>query len=165
MSEGTPRLKLPFIVPGQAQKELFHNEALTLIDAAVHAAVEASPLVQPPASPQEGQCWITAAGAGGAWAGKDHQLAMWSESGWRFVAPVAGMSVWNKAAGYQIRWRGDGWDDGQIDGSAVRIAGEQVVGERQPAVPSPSGGTTIDEQARSAIDAIIVALMSHGLID
>jgi hypothetical protein len=28
MADTTPRFALPFILPGQAQKELFHNEAL-----------------------------------------------------------------------------------------------------------------------------------------
>jgi hypothetical protein len=32
-------------------------------------------------------------------------------------------------------------------------------------VPSPSGGTIIDAEARLAVDALIAALMSHGLID
>ncbi len=40
----TPRLSLPFIVPGQAQKELFHNEALQLLDVLVAGAVEGLPL-------------------------------------------------------------------------------------------------------------------------
>ncbi len=40
MSEETPRFELAFIIPGQAQKELFHNEALTTIDLLLQAAVE-----------------------------------------------------------------------------------------------------------------------------
>ena len=44
MSDRTARLGLPFILPGQAQKELFHNEALTLVDAALHPAVESDAL-------------------------------------------------------------------------------------------------------------------------
>jgi hypothetical protein len=39
-----------------------------------------------------------------------------------------------------------------------------VVGARQPPVPSPSGGTIIDAEARVAIAQISAALMSHGLI-
>mgnify|MGYP006199852597 CR=1 FL=1 len=33
MSDATARFALPFILPGQAQKELFHNEALTRLEA------------------------------------------------------------------------------------------------------------------------------------
>ena len=165
MTDATARFALPFILPGQAQKELFHNEALALLDGLVHAAVEQGPTSEPPANPLAGQCWIVGAAAGGAWAGHDHALAIQTESGWRFAAPLAGMAVWNKAAGLWLHWTGFAWSDGELKASAILIGGQQVVGERQPAVPSPSGGTTIDAEARSAIAALIVALKSHGLID
>ena len=165
MTDATARFALPFILPGQAQKELFHNEALALIDGLVHPAVEQGPTADPPAEPLPGQCWLTGAGAGGAWAGHDNSLAIMTESGWRFAAPKPGTTVWNKAAGLWLHWTGSAWSGGELPASAVVIGGHQVVGERQPAVPSPSGGTTIDAEARSAISALIVALKSHGLID
>lgn len=43
------------------------------------------------------------------------------------------------------------------------IGGNQVVGTRMSAVTSPSGGATIDSQARTAIDAIRNVLSTHGL--
>jgi hypothetical protein len=49
--------------------------------------------------------------------------------------------------------------------SGIVVGGERVVGARQPAVPSPSGGTVIDVEARAALAALTAALMSHGLID
>jgi hypothetical protein len=45
------------------------------------------------------------------------------------------------------------------------IDGQQVVGPRLPDVPSPSGGTIIDAEARAAVDALIATLKSHGLIE
>ena len=39
MADTSARLNLPLLAPGQAQKELYHNEALTLIDLAVQASV------------------------------------------------------------------------------------------------------------------------------
>jgi hypothetical protein len=63
MSDATARLSLPFIMPGQAQKELYHNEALARIDMALHAAVEGQPLATPPADPAVGQGWIVGGGA------------------------------------------------------------------------------------------------------
>jgi hypothetical protein len=165
MDEQTPRFALPFLVPGQAQKELYHNEALLRIDAALQAAVEDGPLADPPADPAEGACWIVGDPAGGAWAGHEAELAMWSAGGWRFVAPAAGMSVWNKAAAAALRWSESGWSEGELRGTALFVGGRKVVGERAPAVPSPSGGTIIDAEARAAVDALIATLMSHGLID
>ncbi|MET1113243.1 MAG: DUF2793 domain-containing protein, partial [Allosphingosinicella sp.] len=65
MADTTPRFALPFILPGQAQKELFHNEALVRIDLALHPAVEGPPASAPPPAPAAGECWIVAPAAGG----------------------------------------------------------------------------------------------------
>lgn len=165
MSDATPRFGLPFILPGQAQKELFHNEALTAADALLHPSVESSALAAPPADPQTGQSWLVGASAQGAWAGKDRHLATWSVGGWRFAAPLEGMQVWDKGASLRRTWLGSAWSNGDLQGSRVMIGGLQVVGERQSAVPSPSGGTIIDAEARGAVAGLIVALRSHGLID
>ncbi len=165
MADTTPRFALPFILPGQAQKELFHNEALTRIDLALHPAVEGTPAAAPPPSPAEGECWIVGSAAGGDWEGRDGQLAMWTEGGWRFAAPAPGTTAWNKAAGLPLLWDGGQWREGTLICSGLVINGVQVVGARQAAVPSPSGGTIIDAEARAAINALTAALMSHGLIE
>jgi hypothetical protein len=165
MTETSGRFALPFILPGQAQKEAYHNEALALVDAALHACVEEGPLATPPATPAAGQSWIVAAGATGAWAGKADSLACWTAGGWRFVAPVPGMAAWNLDLGCWITWSGAGWSGGELPATALIIGGQQVVGPRLPDVPSPSGGTTIDAEARAAVDALIATLKSHGLIE
>jgi hypothetical protein len=48
--------------------------------------------------------------------------------------------------------------------STLSIGGNQVVGPRQPAVTAPSGGTTVDTQARTAINDIIARLQGMGTI-
>ena len=164
MNESTPRFGLPFILPGQAQKEFFHNEALIGIDMVLHAAVEGF-AAAPPVTPEEGRSWIVEAPAGGAWAGREGQLAMWTAAGWRFCAPHEGLTVWHKAAEFPVRWTGFAWTGGEIACARLEVGGQQVVGERQPAVPSPSGGTIIDAEARAAITGVIATLMSHGLIE
>lgn len=161
----TPRFALPLIAPGQAQKEAFHNEALVAIDAAIHASIEGGALSTPPSDPEVGQSWLVATGATGAWADADDSLACWTAGGWRFVAPVPGMIAWDKMAGHWLHWSGSAWIDGSWPVAALTIGGEQVVGPRQPDVPSPSGGTTIDAEARTAITMMIATLKSHGLID
>ena len=165
MDESTPRFALPFILPGQAEKEHFHNEALLRVDAILSAAAEAAQANPPAGTPEPGAAWIVAAPAAGAWVGREHHLAIWTRAGWRFVAPNEGMRVWNKADALEWCWVSGAWAEGSLRGSALFVGGEQVVGGRQPAVPSPSGGTTIDAEARAAVGQIIVALMSHGLIE
>jgi hypothetical protein len=164
MSESSARYALPFLIPGQAQKEVYHNEALARIDSLLHAAVESAPATAPPLAPLDGQCWIVGNGATGAWVGRDRDLAAWTDGGWRFVPIQPGALVWNKAAGCWIHFDGTQWGNGVIPTAGVAVGGHQVVGQRQPAVPGPSGGTIIDVEGRAAIGQIIAALMSHGLI-
>ena len=165
MTETSARFALPFILPGQAQKELFHNEALTQIDLALHCAIEGPALQAPPDEPLAGQCWLVGPGATGAWAGAENHLALWTSGGWRFCTPVPGMTAWDKITGLRILWTGSAWSDGEVAVARIVIDAQQVVGPRQPAVPSPSGGTIIDAEARATLAAIIETLMSHGLID
>lgn len=164
MSNATPRFALPFIFPGQAQKELFHNESLALADALLHPAVEQGPLANPPMSPDAGRSWLVAAGATGAWSAHAGSLATWTEGGWRFAAPVPGMLVWDKSVGHWLHWTGTAWT-GDTPASRLVVAGQKVVGARLASVPSPSGGTVIDQEARNAIGALIVALRTHGLTE
>lgn len=161
----TARFALPLIAAGQAQKEIYHNEALAAIDAALHPCVSEAPRADPPAQPEDGESWIVAADGIGAWEGQDDSLATWTAGGWRFTQPIPGMIVWNRTAGCWAHWSGATWIAGDWPVASLRIDGEQVVGPRQPDIPSPSGGTTIDAEARSAIGQLIVTLKSHGLID
>lgn len=165
MAEASSRFGLPFILPGQAQKEVFHNEALALLDGALHPVVEDGPLSIPPASPAPGQGWIVADGATDEWAGRDHAVAVWTDGGWRFVAPVPGMLAWHKPLAHWLHWTGGAWSEGVLPVAGIAVDGNQVLGPRLAAVPSPSGGTTIDSEARSAIAAIIATLKSHGLTE
>jgi hypothetical protein len=129
----------------QAQKEITHNEALTLLDALVHAAVEAGPIADPPADPGEGQCWIVGPAATGAWTGRAAAVALWTAGGWRFALPRAGMAVTRLSDGSRLRFESGVWaEPGMIAG--------------------PAGGSTIDSEARSAITALILHLEAQGLL-
>ncbi len=93
MSE-TPLLALPLIEAAQAQKHITHNEALLILDAAIHLAVITRSLAAPPATPADGDRYLVAAGAAGAWAGHAGQLAFREAGAWRFAAPRNGWRLW-----------------------------------------------------------------------
>lgn len=160
----TDRLALPLLQAGQAQKEITHNEALTLIDALVQAAAESAELSTPPTSPAPGQCWIVAAPGDAAWTGHAGALACWTAAGWRFAPPVAGMRIWVADRGHAVVHDGAAWLDEPARADGFHVAGSRVVGVRQAAVGTPSGGAIVDTEARAAVGAILTALRAHGLI-
>jgi hypothetical protein len=160
----TARLALPLLQPGQAQKETTHNEALALLDLAVQASVVAVGTNTPPAAPVAGSAWIVGTAPTGGWTGQARAIAGWTTSGWRFVAPREGMTVWSIADALTARFGGGAWTLGAVTASRVSIGGVDVVGARRAAVADPSGGTVVDIPARAAIAAILGALRGHGLI-
>ncbi|MCT8997078.1 DUF2793 domain-containing protein [Chelativorans intermedius] len=107
--ENTARLKLPYIMPSQAQKHVTHNEALRMLDALVQPGVLDRDLTAPPADPQEGDHYIVAAGAAGAWAGKDHHLAAFMDGVWFTFPPRLGMLAWIADEARLVAWNGAAW--------------------------------------------------------
>ena len=160
----TPRLALPFLVPGQAQKELFHNEALQVLDVLVAAAVEGPPLAEPPATPVVASCYIVGSSPSGDWTGHAQQLAAYTSGGWRFIAPRSGMIAIVQSTGSSVLYNNGAWEIGALRGAQVMIDGVKVVGPRAVAIASPTGGATTDAEARTAIGQILAALREHGLI-
>jgi hypothetical protein len=161
----TVRWAMPKLFAGQAQKEVFHNEALVRIDALLHGRVESADVAVPPATPVPGQCWIVAAGASGDWAGQVGCVACWTDGGWRFVVPRAGLSMDVADRGHAVFHDGSAWRDVAVRGDGLYLDGDKVVGARQGAIVAPTGGATIDTEARSTLTAILVALRTHGLIE
>jgi Protein of unknown function (DUF2793) len=164
MTDTTERLALPFIVAGQAQKEVTHNEALTLLDILVQPVVVAVAPAAVPSAPVIGQSWIVGPAPAGAWSGKASHIASWTSGGWRFCSPREGMIVWSLADSLTVRRTSTAWVIGNDRVATLSVAGQQVVGPRMSAIPNPSGGTSIDSEARLAIGSILSALRSHGLI-
>jgi hypothetical protein len=160
----TPRLGIPLLSAGQAQKEIYHNEALQALETLVAANVEEPPRASPPASPALGACYIVATGATGAWSGKQDNLACFTAGGWRLIPPVDGMTAYVRSTSVWAAYRSSAWELGVVRGSALNIGGQQVVGARGSAIAAPAGGTSVDAEARAAISAILAALRLHGLI-
>ena len=139
----TPRLALPLLFAGQAQKEFTLNEALLRADLVLHCAVEGE-VAAPPPSPVAGQAWLVAANPSGAFAGHTSAIAGFTAGGWRFIAPQAGFRIYDKASACFRHYAGS-W--------------QRVI------VPSaPAGGGTIDQEARTAIGNILEKLVSAGIL-
>ena len=92
--DATANLRLPYILPSQAQKAVTHNEALRRLDAVVMLAVKSRALASPPAEAAEGDRYVVPAGALGAWAGKAGLIASRQDEAWDFVEPRDGWIAW-----------------------------------------------------------------------
>jgi hypothetical protein len=59
---------------------------------------------------------------------------------------------------------GSGWSDDSSRMEGYYVAGNRIIGARQTAIATPSGGSTTDAEARGAVAGILAALRAHGLI-
>ncbi|MFZ5913641.1 MAG: DUF2793 domain-containing protein [Pseudomonadota bacterium] len=90
----TANLSLGYLEAAQSQKHVSVNEALSALDAMVQLAVLDRDLAAPPANPAEGDRYLVAAGASGAWAGQSGKIAAWQAGAWNFRAPRDGWRAW-----------------------------------------------------------------------
>ncbi|MFT3690232.1 DUF2793 domain-containing protein [Paenirhodobacter sp.] len=113
MSDTSPILSLPLIMPSQAQKHVTHNEALAMLDVIVQAAVMSKALPNPPSTLTLGDRYLVAAGAGGLWSGQENAIAVWGgeSQGWAFHAPKMGWRVYVQDIGAEVVWTGSVWDE------------------------------------------------------
>lgn len=160
----TARLSLPLLQPGQAQKEMLHNEALVRLDIAAQGTAVAAGANTPPGEPAAGDNWIVGDAPDGGWAGHAREVAGWTEAGWRFLAPFEGMRFWISDVQAFAQFSEGQWVVGRSYGRLF-VDGLQVVGQRLGAIGEPVGGTTVDAEARAAIGAVLEALRVHGLVN
>ncbi|MCT7373653.1 DUF2793 domain-containing protein [Chelativorans salis] len=109
--ENTARLKLPYIMPSQAQKHVTHNEAIRLIDALVQPGILDRDLAAPPAGPAEGDQYIVGGDASGEWAGKEDHLAAFMDGAWFLLPPVTGMVAYVADEARLTVWDGNAWTE------------------------------------------------------
>lgn len=122
--EQTTNLKMPFIMPSQAQKHITHNEALLALDIVVQLSVLDRHLAAAPTLPVEGDRYIVAAAATGDWTGKSGQVAAWQDGVWAFHFPIKGWLAWVADEQRIFAYDGTTW----LDAIALGINPASMVG-------------------------------------
>jgi hypothetical protein len=110
-NDTTPRLSLPFVAAGQAQKHITVNEALGKLDGLVQLAVQSRTVAAQPASPVDGAMHILPTGATGAsWFDKAAGLlARHADGIWETLTPSAGWLAWIIDEGLALIHDGQNW--------------------------------------------------------
>lgn len=147
----TPVLELPYIVAGQAQKHITHNEALARLDQIIHISVESRTVANPPDidTIEAGTRYVIANGATGEWGEHSGKMAVRASStGWDFITLGTGWIIWVKdeAAAFIF------------DGTGLK----PLASETSAAVGAPEFGvnTTADATNRLSVKSDAV-LLSH----
>ncbi len=91
------------------------------VDALVQARVKDKDLAAPPTSPVDGDCYLVAASATGAWAGWTNRIARWSAAAnaWESYVPKEGWEVAVEDENVNYRYSGNAWLKQWLDGSAA----------------------------------------------
>jgi hypothetical protein len=139
----SPRFGLPLLFAGQAQKEFTVNEAHALIDLLLHPVLEGQ-ADAPPSQPQNGECWLVGGNPTGEWVGHEFQIASYQDRIWVYATPRDGMRLLDRSTMQDIFYRN---------------------GLRRAVPPEPiTGGATVDQEARRAIEQLIAALVAGGIL-
>lgn len=138
----TSRFLLPLLAAGQAQKELFHNEALILVDFLLNPVVESIASDPQALNPQTGQSWLVGSDPVSEWSGHQDDIAGWSDNGWIFIRPLEFLEISISASGVSAVYHG-AWQIPEV-------------------VVDPAGGQVVDVEARYAIDSVLEILRERG---
>lgn len=108
MPNTTQRVKLPYVLQSQSQKEVTVNAAFDLLDVLLQAAVVSVGVNTPPGSPAAGDCYVVGTSPTGAWVGQAKAIAIYS-TGWSFVTPWEGLTVWAMDSNALNSYDGSAW--------------------------------------------------------
>ncbi len=109
MSFISQNLKLPYIAPGQSQKNVTHNEALRTLDAVVQLSLVSIIQTAPPAPPIEGERYFVASFATGDWENQDGNIAAYQDGAWAFYILQTGWLAWVADENLLMIWDGTTW--------------------------------------------------------
>ena len=159
----TPRLSLPYVAAGQAQKHITVNEAFARLDGLVQLAAESRAVAAQPASPSDGAVWILPVSATGpVWGGKPASLIARHEAGaWEFLTPNAGHMAWIKDEGQALVFDGAIWTPMSSTFKAITAARSPFgattrveILEQEVTLSGASAATTVVIPNRAIVHAV-----------
>lgn len=108
----TPNINLPTTPSGATNISAAYNDAMQLIDALLHLAVEDKDLSAPPVTVAGdiGKRWIIGAAPTGDWSGEAGNIALCTgENLWRIIKSKEGFEAWVIDEGAKYRYKSGAW--------------------------------------------------------
>lgn len=147
-------LGIPFIVGGQGQPEVTHNEALLLLQAISKGVIDRG-VNTPAVGPTIGDSYIIGSSPTGVWAGRANCITIYSGTAWDFIpgenssgtpltmgARQEGLGVWVNDENVRYVWDGSAWTIPTVF-NTVNLTGGKIA---FPAVQIPSSDVnTLDD--------------------
>lgn len=146
MSETSTILSLPYIQSAQAQKHVTHNEAIETLDVLVQLAVSSRVQASPVANPQDGDRYIVAVGATGAWSGHDGDIAARTDGVWQYYTPNAGWQAWVGDESRQVVFDGTTWIDAPIQTNNLSLVGVNATADLANRLSVASPATLLNHE-------------------
>jgi hypothetical protein len=110
MASKTPILGIDELETAQSQPEVPVNAAMRTLEAMGQLIVVSRVAVAPPGSPTDGDCYIPAASATGAWTGHDLEIAINQNGTWVFVTPKKGFIAYVTNEDLYYKYGGSSWE-------------------------------------------------------
>lgn len=168
MSEISPNLSLPLVMPAQAQKHVTVNESLLRLDALTQLCVESASRSDQPEDPLDGQAWILPEGATGPdWASQPAGvIAVFRDGFWAVFEPREGWQAFIRDESAP-RWyrhnssRRRNWISAPsiisiVEGSLGATTGSVVIEEEIAALAGSSVSSTISIPDRAIVLGVCV---------
>lgn len=164
----TSQFGLTLMQASQAQKHVTVNEALGRLDAVAQMRVGSISVTVPPVSPPDGEAYAVPGGGVNEWDDQDGKVAIYSNGGWVFMAPLLGWVAWVDDLGQRTVFDGEGW---RAEAAAVASGGaatlQRVTEFDHTLAAGPSSSTSVQiengEQVIGVTGRILTDFTGSGL--
>ena len=130
----TPKLSIPEVSESQSQKATTVNEGWRDVDALIMPNVADKDLSSPPAA-TDGDTYLVASGASGAWAGHANHIAYYKTAGWDFHIPAEGWKVYVQDENLFYLYTGAAWVELPFSDITQYVLGKPATGARVLLLP------------------------------
>lgn len=105
----TANYSIPQLASAQAQKHVTVNDGFNIIDSAMNLVAIRIDFTAPPGTPAEGDIYVPAATATGAWTGQENKVALYQNATWNFFTPKTGWRLYDQNASDLLIFNGAAW--------------------------------------------------------